>query len=177
VALTLTSARLTTPIGPMLGVATEEALVLLEFEERRELARELEDLARDAAIVAGVNEPLAQLERELGEYFAGALAEFRTPLELRGTAFQRSAWRELLKIPAGTTITYLQLAHAVGNPRSFRAVAQANGANRVAVVVPCHRVVNTGGGLGGYAAGLERKRWLLEHERTFFGSQVAGRLF
>lgn len=176
-ALTLTSARLTTPIGPMLGVATEGALVLLEFEERRELARELEDLARDAAIVEGVNEPLAQLERELGEYFAGALTEFRTPLELRGTAFQRSAWRELLKIPAGTTITYLQLAHAVGNPRSFRAVAQANGANRVAVVVPCHRVVNTGGGLGGYAAGLERKRWLLEHERTFFGSQVAGRLF
>ncbi|MCC6309509.1 MAG: bifunctional transcriptional activator/DNA repair enzyme protein Ada, partial [Trueperaceae bacterium] len=76
--MTLTSTRLTTPIGPMLGVATEEALVLLEFEERRELARELEDLARDAAIVAGVNEPLAQLERELGEYFAGALAEFRT---------------------------------------------------------------------------------------------------
>ncbi len=175
--MTLASARFATPLGPMLGVATEAALVLLEFEERPELARELDDLARGAAIVEGANEPLARLERELSEYFAGELHEFQTPVELRGTAFQRSAWLELLKIPAGATITYLQLAHAVGNPKSFRAVAQANGANRMAVVVPCHRVVNTNGGLGGYAAGLERKRWLLQHERTFFGGRAAGMLF
>jgi len=177
VAVTLTSSRFTTPLGSMLGVATEEAVVLLEFEERRDLARELEDLARDAAIVDGTNAPLERLKRELDGYFAGELAEFKTPLELRGTPFQMRAWQELLKIPAGATITYLQLAQAVGNPNSFRAVAQANGANRLAVVVPCHRVVNTNGGLGGYAGGLERKRWLLEHERTVFGGRVEGRLF
>lgn len=173
----LHAAWLATPHGPMLAVAGDRALVLLEFAARRGLADAVERLARTSAISTGRNEPIASVERELSDYFAGRRDRFDTPLELRGSEFQRRVWRELRRIPAGTTISYLQLATAVGNPRGFRAVAQANGANRLAVIVPCHRVINADGGLGGYGAGLPLKRALLEHERSAFGGAVVGRLF
>lgn len=166
-----------TPLGPMLAIADDEALVLLEFEGRRGLERELERMRAKHEIRDGRTAPIDQIERELGEYFAGRSSAFATPFRLDGTDFQLGVWRRLLLIPPGQTLTYLQLAEAVGNPRGFRAVAQANGANRLAVVVPCHRVVNTGGGLGGYGGGLDRKRWLLEHEQAAFGAGVEGRLF
>lgn len=174
---TLTAAWLGSPLGPMLALSNERALVLLEFLERRGLTAELERLSRDASIDFGRSEPIESIERELQEYFAGSLSEFATPIELAGTSFQLGVWEVLLKIPAGSTISYLTLAHRVGNPNGFRAVAQANGANRLAVIVPCHRVINSSGALGGYGAGLARKQWLLEHERAIFGGTEMGRLF
>lgn len=172
----LRAAWLETALGPMLAVSDERALLMLEFLERRHLEDAVTRLARTAAIVPGRSAPIDSIEQELGEYFAGRLETFRTPIRLSGTEFQMRVWRELLKIPAGRTISYLELARAVGNPKGFRAVAQANGANPLAVIVPCHRVINTSGELGGYGGGLPRKRWLLEHERRAFAG-AGGRLF
>jgi AraC family transcriptional regulator of adaptative response/methylated-DNA-[protein]-cysteine methyltransferase len=97
-------------------------------------------------------------------YFQGKLKEFKTPIALNGTPFQKQVWEELLKIPYGQTISYKDLAIAVGNPRGCRAVAQANGANNLAVIIPCHRVINHNGRIGGYGGGLDRKKWLLDLE-------------
>lgn len=169
------SAWLETPVGRMVAVATESALLLLEFETRRGLDASLERLSLSYRVSAGRTTPLDSVERELRAYFAGQLREFRTPVALHGTEFQVAVWRALQNLPAGSTVSYGQLASQLGNPRSVRAVAQANGANRLAVIVPCHRVIEANGGLGGYGGGVETKRWLLEHERAAFGAP--GRLF
>jgi len=107
---------------------------------------------------------LEALEEELADYFAGKLKKFDSPLVEPGTPFQESVWAALRDIPYGETRSYAELARAVGNPKAVRAVAQANGRNRIAILVPCHRVINTGGKLGGYGGGLWRKRRLLEIE-------------
>ncbi len=109
-------------------------------------------------------EALDQLERELSAYFAGTLREFRVPLDPHGTIFQRRVWGELVKIPFGRTISYATLARRTGDDHAIRAVGGANGANPIAILVPCHRVVASDGTLGGYGGGIERKRWLLRHE-------------
>jgi len=169
------STWLETPVGRMVAVATERSLLLLEFETRRGLAASLERLGSAYRVRPGRTAPLDSVERELRGYFAGELREFRTPVALRGTEFQTSVWRALQGVPGGSTVSYGELATELGNPRSVRAVAQANGANRLAVIVPCHRVIEASGGLGGYGGGVEVKRWLLEHERAAFGAP--GRLF
>lgn len=165
----LLASWLDSPLGPILAVASETHLVLLEFVERRGLERELLRLRETAAIVPGRSAPIDLIESELAEYFAGERNDFETPLELRGTEFQRSVWEELLRIPPGETRSYQQLANSLGRPTAFRAVAQANGANQLAIVVPCHRVINSNGELGGYGGGVPRKRWLLDHERKGHG--------
>ncbi|NUM39799.1 MAG: methylated-DNA--[protein]-cysteine S-methyltransferase [Armatimonadetes bacterium] len=101
---------------------------------------------------------------ELERYFHRELQRFETPIRLAGTPFERAVWEELLRIPFGETLSYAALAHRVGDPKATRAVGRANGANPLAIVVPCHRVVETGGGLGGYGGGLDRKRFLLDLE-------------
>ncbi len=161
----LVASWLDTPLGPMLALANDERLVLLEFVERRGLERELFRLRETAALVPGRSAPIDQIEGELDAYFSGASLWFRTPIELRGTEFQRLVWDELQRIPPGETRSYQQLAASVGRPTAVRAVAQANGANQLALIVPCHRVINTNGELGGYGGGVPRKRWLLDHER------------
>jgi len=105
------------------------------------------------------------LHYELNQYFEDKLQSFQTPLTFLGTPFQKQVWEELLKIPAGETRSYSEIAIAIGRPSAFRAVAQANGANQLALIVPCHRVINADGQLGGYGGGLTRKKWLLDHER------------
>ena len=107
---------------------------------------------------------------KLDDYFAGKRLEFDLPLSPAGTAFQQQVWQELVKIPFGVTITYLQLAKRLGNVKSIRAAASANGKNPLAIIIPCHRVVGAGGQLTGYAGGLHRKKWLLEHEGKFGGN-------
>jgi O-6-methylguanine DNA methyltransferase len=109
---------------------------------------------------------LDDLERELTEYFDGRLTRFGVPLDLRGTPFQVSVWRALLEIPYGETCSYAAIADQIGRPRAQRAVGAANGANPVPVLVPCHRVIASGGGLGGYGGGLDAKRRLLAFERA-----------
>lgn len=164
----LKAAWLDTPLGPMLVIAGEEVLYLLEFVNRRGLEREVEQLRERmrAAIVPGRSEPVERVEEELGRYFAGELKRFSVPTADLGTPFQKRVWHILKDIPAGETRSYAQIAEAMGKPSAYRAVARANGANQLALVIPCHRVINSDGSLGGYGGGLPRKEWLLGHERS-----------
>lgn len=159
--------QLDTPLGPMVAMADEEALYLLEFVGRRGLEAEIERLKRktQSEITPGSTNPLVSIEKELKHYFKGELREFKTPLVYLGTPFQNLVWKELQKIPTGETRSYLDIAHAIGKPTACRAVAGANGANQLAIIIPCHRVINASGALGGYAAGLTRKEWLLNQEK------------
>ena len=171
----LFAAWLDTPLGPMTAVADEHALHLLEFVDRRGLEREIARLRLrlKAGIAPGRTAPIVQIEKELAEYFAGRSMTFETPLARpSGSPFQNAGWDALLTIPPGETRSYAQLARAVGSPRAVRAVGTANGANQLAIVIPCHRVINTNGELGGYGGGIPRKRWLLEHERRALGARA-----
>jgi AraC family transcriptional regulator of adaptative response/methylated-DNA-[protein]-cysteine methyltransferase len=163
----LFGAWLDTPLGAMTAIGDEDALYLLDYADRRGLERQIERLrvrAR-AGIVPGRTGPIAQIETELAAYFAGASMRFATPLARLGSPFQHAVWDALLAIPPGQTRSYAEIARAVGRPEAMRAAAQANGANPFAIVIPCHRVINADGTLGGYGGGLPRKRWLLDHER------------
>ena len=163
----LKAAWLDTPLGPMLAIASDEKLHLLEFVDRRALESEVERLRQklSAAVVPERTEIIIKVEQELNAYFAGTLERFTVPLAYLGTPFQRSVWQLLWAIPPGETRSYAEIACDLGKPTAARAVAQANGANQLALIIPCHRVVNSDGQLGGYGGGLARKRWLLEHER------------
>lgn len=154
-----------TPLGPMLAGATDAGLCLLEFTDRPMLPTELAALERlRGPITAGRHPHLDQLRPQLAEYFSGERATFDVPLDTPGSAFQRTVWSGLQQIPFGSTVTYAELARTTGRPGAARAVGRANGSNRVAIVVPCHRVIAAGGALGGYGGGLDRKRELLALE-------------
>lgn len=158
---------LETPLGPMLAIAVDEGLALLEYVDRRMLETQLKTFARvfERRIVPGSHPHLDQITTELCDYFEGSLREFKTPIVLKGTAFQERAWRALLEIPYGETRTYGEQAAKIGNPDAQRAVGKANGDNRLAIIVPCHRVNKSDGTLCGYGGGLWRKQWLLDLER------------
>ncbi len=163
----LQSLWVTTPLGPMLAIASDEGLCLLEFTDRRGIERQIATLRKrfgGTAIVPGRNDALDETERQLGRYFEGGLRRFTVPLDLRGSEFQMTVWEALVRIPAGETRSYAEVASAVGRPGAHRAVARANGDNRIAIIVPCHRVIASDGQLSGYGGHVWRKRWLLEHE-------------
>ena len=157
-----------TPIGPMIAGATDSGVCLLEFTDRRMLEHQFDVLQRrfKAGIAPGAHRYLTQLERELAEYFAGTRTSFDVPVHAPGSPFEERVWRALCEIPFGETRSYEDIARAVGSPRGVRAVGRANGLNRIAIVIPCHRVVNKSGELGGYGGGLWRKRRLLHLERA-----------
>ena len=161
------SARLDGPLGPLVAGATDEAICLLEFTDDRRLETQLKTMARrfDARLVAGSNRHLDQLRSELAEYFAARRQAFNVPLLSPGTEFEERVWAELRRIPYGQTRSYEDLARTLGRPNAQRAVGTANGRNRIAIVIPCHRVVNKSGKLGGYGGGLWRKQALLDLER------------
>lgn len=163
----LTLTWIDSPLGPLLAGATADGVCLLEFTDRHVLDEQLASIRKHFRMpaVPGDNEHLAKLQDELERYFAGKLRRFSVPLLYPGTDFQRRVWRELLDIPYGETRSYEDVAIAVGAPRGMRAVGRANGLNRLAIVIPCHRVVNKSGALGGYGGGLRRKQFLLELER------------
>jgi AraC family transcriptional regulator of adaptative response/methylated-DNA-[protein]-cysteine methyltransferase len=156
-----------TTLGSMVAGAVDAGICLLEFSDRKMLPTELKDLTRRLkATPVEVDHPhFKVLNRQLNEYFEGILKEFTMPLVMPGTDFQQKVWRELLTIPYGTTRTYFQQAIALGDAAAIRAVAHANGMNRIAILIPCHRVIGSNGQLTGYGGGLWRKRWLLELER------------
>jgi len=159
--------RFTTPIGPMFACASKQGLCLLEFTDRRMLETEFKDLRKrlNAVILPGDNIFLDQVQTEIREYFQGARIQFTVPLHTPGTDFQISVWNALQEIPYGQTRSYKQQAQALGNPKAIRAVASANGKNRIAIIIPCHRVIGSDGSLVGYGGGLHRKKWLLELEK------------
>lgn len=155
-----------TPLGPMLAGATDEGICLLEFTDRRMLPTQLETVRRRLRrpIVAGSHPQLDRLRTELAEYFAGTRSTFDMPLVAPGSTFQQRTWAELRSLAAGATVSYEELAVRVGHPGAQRAVGTANGSNRIAVVIPCHRVVRKSGETGNYGGGRWRKEWLLAHE-------------
>lgn len=173
---TLLTQRLSTPLGDMLACASDTGLCLLEFTEtpadELRLQKALANLQRllGATPTPGSNAPLRQVQQQLQEYFNGARRDFSVALHAPGTAFQQRVWKGLLRIPYGQTLSYQEEAHAIGQPQAVRAVARANGANRLAIVIPCHRVIGKNGQLVGYGGGLARKQWLLAHEQRMLGA-------
>ncbi|MEJ2483899.1 MAG: methylated-DNA--[protein]-cysteine S-methyltransferase [Gemmatimonadota bacterium] len=158
--------RILTPLGPMLVGSTDDALCLLEFVDRRKLETQLKGLAARlrVALIPGSNPITAEAERQVAAYFDRRLTEFDLPLETPGTEFQQRVWTALLDIPYGTTASYGEVARRIGQPSAVRAVAGANGDNRIAILIPCHRVIGADGTLTGYGGGLWRKKRLLELE-------------
>jgi AraC family transcriptional regulator, regulatory protein of adaptative response / methylated-DNA-[protein]-cysteine methyltransferase len=164
----LTINRILTPLGPMIAAADDEALHLLEFADRRLLPAQLSRLRQrlDCGFAAGDNAVLARSRSELAEYFDGTRSHFTVPIALSGTDFQQSVWRQLQQIPYSATVTYEAVARSIGRARAIRAVGRANSDNRLAIIVPCHRVVRRDGTLSGYSGGVRRKEWLLSHEQS-----------
>jgi len=171
--------RLCRPFEPPAATPDAVRALLAEVEARpgrrvpdadlraRRIERQLGRLRStlDAVLTPGASPHLDALERELRGYFAGTLREFATPLDVRGTEFQRRVWAVLREVPYGQTRSYAEQARRFGDPQAIRAVAHANGDNPISIVIPCHRVVGADGSLTGYGGGLWRKRWLLDHER------------
>ena len=168
-----------TPLGEMAAAATKDGICLLEFSDRRTLDSEFKNLiwTFNETFKPGGNKHLRALKKQLKEYFKGKRKEFSLSVVTPGTGFKQAAWGVLRKIPYGTTISYLEQAKLINYPSAVRAVANANGSNRIAIVIPCHRVIGSDGNLIGYGGGLERKRWLIDHEKKYSGQPVNGMLF
>lgn len=166
--MVLKAAWIDTILGPMLIIADETHLYLAEFVSRRGLEKEVERLrARGFAIIRGETPPIDSIRQELKAYFSGILTRFKTPYRVFGSPFQQQVWQILCEVPYGETRGYKEQAMSLGQPTAFRAVANANGANQLAIIIPCHRIIASDGTLGGYGGGLAIKQWLLEHEKRY----------
>ena len=158
------SKKIQTPLGEMLAIKSEKGLCMLEFFDGKSTEKQLKEIENLGEILEKDDEILNRLETELNNYFKGNLKEFTIPLDLIGTDFQKKVWNELIKIPFGETRSYKEQSIAVGDLLAIRAVANANGKNKIAIIVPCHRVIGSDGSLTGYAGGKKRKQFLLELE-------------
>jgi AraC family transcriptional regulator of adaptative response/methylated-DNA-[protein]-cysteine methyltransferase len=161
-------ATLSTPLGLMIAAATDDGICLLEFTERRMLPTQLAIVERRfGRLVGGRHAYLERLQDELDAYFRGGVSVFSVPLRAPGSAFEERVWSTLREIPPGETRSYDQIARALGRPGAARAVGRANGRNRIAIIIPCHRVIGADGALTGYGGGLWRKQRLLELEARY----------
>ncbi len=156
-----------TPIGEMFAAASKKGLVSLYFFTPYDIEANIDKLKKTlkADVIPGNSEIFDVLKTQLNEYFAKKRTTFEIPLQLVGTPFQIKAWKELLNIPYGKTISYKEQAIKIGNEKAFRAVANANGQNMIAILVPCHRVIASNGKLSGYTGGVEKKEFLLKLEK------------
>ncbi|MFA5834487.1 MAG: methylated-DNA--[protein]-cysteine S-methyltransferase [Bacteroidota bacterium] len=163
----ITITRFPTPLGPMFACATNEGICLLEYTDRRMLEFELRDIRKrlHGSILFGSNKHLERLQVQLKEYFDGKRKTFDLPLITPGTEFQNRVWKQLHNIPYGETVSYKQQAERMKHGKAVRAVANANGFNRMSIIIPCHRVIGSDGSLTGYGGGLWRKKWLLDFEK------------
>jgi len=171
--------KIETPLGEMIAGATRDGICMLEFTDRENLSAEYEELASllQTTIREGTNLHLWSLKRQLKDYFKGKRKTFSLKLVIPGTEFQQAVWTNLQKIPFGETISYNEQAASLSNKGAARAVGHANASNRIAIVIPCHRVVGADGALVGYGGGLKRKKWLLDHEKKFSGKAIELDLF
>jgi len=169
----LTYTRFTTPLGPMMAVASDKGICLFDFTDRRMLETELKQIQKHfkSSILPGKSKFFESLKKQIEEYFSGIRKTFEIPLETPGTKFQNEIWKILQTIPYGQTRSYKAQATIFGNVKAVRAVANANGDNRISIIIPCHRVIGEDGKLVGYGGGLWRKQWLLNHERSFMNSK------
>ncbi len=169
------AAKISTPAGDMVAAATKEGVCLLEFRTGQlseDQCRRSAGFPETEKIREGNNRHLRLLKKQLGEYFKGKRKEFTVSLDINGSSFQTKAWKALMEIPYGTTISYKEQAGAIKMPGSARAVAKANATNRIAIIIPCHRVIGSDGRLVGYGGGIKTKEWLLNHERKYSGKPV-----
>jgi len=157
-----------TPLGEMFACAVGEGICLLEFTDRKNMEKQFTSLSKtlNAEFVEKEHPHFQQLEEELKEYFEGKRERFETPLFITGTEFQKKVWQLLIEIPMGITRTYKQQSEFLGNVKAIRAVGTANGINKIAILIPCHRVIGSNGELVGYAGGIWRKQKLLELEKA-----------
>jgi AraC family transcriptional regulator of adaptative response/methylated-DNA-[protein]-cysteine methyltransferase len=160
--------RIETPLGTMFACGVRDGICLLEFTDRKMLETEFKLLSKafNAIIVQGRNAHFEILEKQLAEYFAGTRKEFTVPIVTPGSGFQNSVWNALRTVPYGETRSYQQQAAMIARPDAIRAVANANGMNKISILVPCHRVVGSDGSLTGYGGGIWRKQWLLAMEKA-----------
>ena len=168
--------RMETPLGPMYACATQKGICMFDFTDRRMLETELKELSKyfNAVILPGENPHFKVLRKEMDEYFDGNRKNFEVPLDTPGTNFQLKVWERLKKIPYGKTISYHEQATSLKNPDAVRAVANANGHNRVSIIIPCHRVIGKDGSLTGYGGGLWRKKWLIDFEKEKLKNHTVG---
>ena len=164
--------RILTPLGPMVAAVVDECLCLLEFADRRMLETQFKRVSRiHRRTFANANHAIIeQTQNEMSEYFDGEREQFSVPLSIKGSDFQVSVWNQLMKIPYGSTTSYENIATRIKNPKAQRAVGRANGDNRIAIIVPCHRVIRSDGSISGYGGQVWRKKWLLEHEQKLLFS-------
>ncbi len=158
---------LSTPIGEMLVMETQQGICLLEFQDRKELEQEIQSILQKTKgkLIGGGSNFFALLSEEMGAYFQDCNSPFSVPLDILGTEFQSKVWNTLIEIPVGQTRTYSEVAETIGKSKAVRAVGNANAKNPIAIVIPCHRLIGANGSLTGYGGGIWRKEWLLLHER------------
>ena len=165
------SAKFDTPLGNVMVMTDDTSLYFLEFCESLGFSKRLQRFEKKIAsttITPGSTPATELIKKELEQYFAGTLKEFKIPLTLFGTPFQKQVWASLSKIPFGETLSYSGLAEAIGHPQACRAVANSNGRNHISIVIPCHRVIQQNGLLGGYGGGKDRKQRLLDLEGAHY---------
>jgi AraC family transcriptional regulator of adaptative response/methylated-DNA-[protein]-cysteine methyltransferase len=174
--MNLSQLRFDTPLGEMIVIATDSGVRLIDFADRRDIARAIERVNRlaqhDQASDHRANDLAITARQQVREYFAGHRTSFDLPIDPIGTDFQNRCWQALATIPFGQTRSYTQQAGQIGLMAAVRAVAQANGQNFCAIVIPCHRVIGHRGDLRGYGAGIERKRWLIDHESQIVHQRI-----
>lgn len=160
--------KINTPFGEMLACVSDAGLYLFEFTDRKKYDNQLKSLRKysKTEMVLGTHKFLRILQNQIDEFFSGKRKEFDIPLFPNGTEFQKKVWDAMLKIPYGKTVSYSDIAKSIGNPKAVRAVANAIGANKIAIIIPCHRVIGTDGTLTGYGGGLDRKKYLLNIEKN-----------
>ena len=162
----ITINRVATPLGPMMIGVSDEGLCLLEFTDRKMIETQIAVLKKrmDSEMITGKHPMIDRVSEQLNEYFEGNRKNFDVPLVVPGTEFQQKVWDALTKIPFGVTRSYKQQADVVGDVKAVRAVARANGENRISIIIPCHRIIGSDGSIVGYGGGIHRKQWLLKHE-------------
>jgi AraC family transcriptional regulator of adaptative response/methylated-DNA-[protein]-cysteine methyltransferase len=155
------------PVGELIVGATRMGCCLLEFHRpgRWDAQEKKFKKLYDGEFTEGSSPLIRQIEKELKEYFSAKRKRFEIPLDIRGTDFEMTVWKQLLKIPYGELTSYAHIAAKIHNPKSVRAVGTANGSNHIAIIIPCHRVIGSNGSLTGYGGGLDKKRFLIELER------------
>ena len=160
--------RFSSPIGSLIACASEKGICFLGFIGQKRIEKQFAEIQKhfNAIILPGKNIHLNKVQKEINEYFEGNRKNFSVSLDMVGTDFRKQVWQELLNIPYGKTVSYKQQAIAMNKLKAVRAVASANGANKISIIIPCHRVIASNGSLTGYAGGLHRKSWLLNFEKT-----------
>jgi AraC family transcriptional regulator of adaptative response/methylated-DNA-[protein]-cysteine methyltransferase len=177
---TITYEIIGSPVGKFIIGTTERGCCLFESCDRGGIERIRARMMKryNAELKEGTNSLIDEIKKQSDEYFAGTRKVFDFPLDQKGTTFEKSVWNALRTIPYGETRSYGEMASQLGKPGAARAVGRANGMNYIAVVIPCHRVIDSNGNLHGYGGGLWRKRWLLEHEgaipKQMFGERASG---